>query len=125
VREWLHNNTRSLSSGTGSHVSILKIKQKPKLLQDWQAYQALTYESKWKPHVDEEWERYKREWASEHPNENPPKKRFTIMVEFMKEKFKNESEEMKQRCEDYRKSRKSESPVLNDSVMARNLAFQS
>ena len=115
----------SLSSGTGYHVSILKIKQKLKLLQDWQAYQALTYESKWKPHINKEWERYKREWASEHPNENLPKKRFTIMVEFMKENFKNESEEMKQRCEDYRKSRKSESPVLNDSIMARNLAFQS
>ena len=115
----------SLSSSTGPRVNILKIKQKPKLLQDWQAYQALTYKNKWKPYVDKEWERYKREWASEHLNENPPKKCFTIMVEFMKEKFKHESKEMKQRCEDYQKSCKLESPVLNDSVAARNLAFQS
>jgi hypothetical protein len=115
----------SLSSSTGPRVNILKIKQKPKLLQDWQAYQALTYENQWKPYVDEEWEKYKREWASEHPNKNPPKKRFTIMVEVMKEKFKHESEEMKQRCEDYRKSRKLESPVPNDSIAAGNLAFQS
>ena len=124
MREWLHNNTHSLSSSTGPCVNILKIKQKPKLLQDWRAYQALTYENKWKPYVDEEWERYKREWVSEHPNENPLKKHFTIMVEFMKEKFKHESKEMKQRCEDYRKSHKSESPVPNDFVAARNLAFQ-
>ena len=120
----MHNNTRCLPSNVGHRVSVLKIKTKPKMLQDWQAYHALTYEKKWKPHVDDEWERYKTEWTSEHPNEKPPKKRFTIMVEFMKEKFKNESDEVKQQCEEYRRTLKSESPVPIDSEEARNLAFQ-
>jgi hypothetical protein len=101
------------------------MKPRPKMLQDWQAYHALTYETQWKAHVDKEWERYKMEWEVENPSEKPPKNRFTIMVEFMKEKFKNESDEMKSRCEKYRQARKSETPVPNDSQAMRNLQFQS
>ena len=108
----------------GPSGSILKMKAKPKMLQDWQAYQALTYESQWKPHVDKEWARYKEEWKVENPTEKPPKNRFTIMVEFMKEKFKNETDEMKLRCEEYRQTHKSESPVQNDAQEDRNLQFQ-
>lgn len=65
------------------------------------------------------------EWESENPSEKPPKNRFTIMVEFMKEKFENETEEMKLQCEEYRQVRKSESPVPNDSRVPQNLQFQS
>ena len=72
---------------------------KPKMLQAWQAYHALTYESQWKPQVDKEWAKYKLEWESQHPSEKPLKNWFTIMVEFMKDKFQNETEEMKLRCE--------------------------
>jgi hypothetical protein len=124
VREWFHNNTRHLSSNSNAR-GLLKMKVKPKVLQDWQAYQALTYESKWKPIVDKEWATYKTEWELKHPKETLPKKRFTFMVEFMKEKYKNETEEMKQQCEAYRKSRKSESPVPDGSDTSRNLDFQS
>jgi len=95
------------------------------MLQDWQAYHALTYETQWKPHVDKEWASYKMEWELQNPSEKPPKNRFTIMVEFMKEKFKNETEEMRLYCEEYRKARKSETPVPNDSEVARNVHFQS
>jgi hypothetical protein len=101
------------------------MKAKPKMLQSWQAYHALTYDSQWKPDIDKEWVRYKTEWESENPTEKPPKNRFTIMVEFMKEKFKDETEEMKLRCEEYRQARKSESPVQNDAQGDRNLQFQS
>lgn len=59
----------------------------------------------------------------ENPNEKPPKKRLQIMVEFMKEKFKNKTEEMKACCEEYRLACK-ESPVPNDLEEARNLGFQ-
>lgn len=124
MREWFHNNTRNLSSN-GSARGLLKIKSKPRVLQGWQAYQALTYELKWKPIVDKEWARYKTEWELEHPKETLPKKRFTFMVEFMKEKYKNETEEMKRQCEEYRQARKSESPVPGDSDTLRNLEFQS
>ena len=47
------------------------------------------------------------------------------MVEFMKEKYKNETEEMKRQCEEYWQARKSESPVPGDSDTLRNLEFQS
>lgn len=47
------------------------------------------------------------------------------MVEFMKEKYKNEMEEMKQQCEEYWQAHKSESPVPGDSDMSGNLEFQS
>ena len=121
MRDWFHNNSRNLSGGPRG--AVLKIKSKPKMLQVWQAYHALTYESQWKPHVDKEWENYKAGWEVENPNEKPPKKRLQIMVEFMKEKFENKTEEMKARCEEYRLARK-ESPVPNESEKARNLGFQ-
>src|SRR5271168_4643998 len=86
-----------------------------------QAYQALTYEEKWKSHVDKEWEAYKTEWEVEHPDEKrPPKNRFQIMVEFMKDKYKNETDEMKARCEEYRQARKA-SPAESASEAERNL----
>jgi hypothetical protein len=71
------------------------------MLQAWQAYHSLTYESKWKPFVDEKWQTYKTEWESEHPNEKPQKTRFEIMNEFIKEKFANETDNMKEQCETY------------------------
>ena len=68
---------------------------KPKMLQAWQTYHALTYESQQKPQVDKEWAKYKLEWESQNPSEKPPKNWFTIMAELMKDKFQNETEEMK------------------------------
>ena len=119
MREWFHNNTRVLCGP-----AILKIKPKPKMLQSWQAYHALTYEKQWKPYVDKKWEMYKEEWEAGNPTEKkPPKSRFQLMVEFMKEKYENESVEMKLRCEEYRRARK-ESPAPTDSDAARNLRFQ-
>jgi hypothetical protein len=100
---------------------VLKMKGKPRMLQAWQAYQALTYESKWKPFVDKEWDRYRKEWESEHPNEKPPKARFTIMIEFIKDKFANETDEMKARCEEFRKASKDESPVDEESALNADL----
>lgn len=93
------------------------------MLHPWQAYQALTYESQWKSEIDKEWKDYKTLWESEHPGENPPKGRFAIMNEFLKEKYENESDEMKDRCEKYRRSRKEESPEDPQSLQARNLQF--
>jgi len=64
----------------------------------------------------EKWEQYKAQWESEHPDDKPEKTRFQIMCEFMKEKYENETEEMKERCEEYRKSKKDESPAPAESV---------
>jgi hypothetical protein len=100
------------------------VKTKQKMLHAWQAYQALTYEKQWKGVVDKEWEQYKTQWESDHPNEKPEKTRFQIMCEFMKAKYETETAEMKQRCEEYRQSLKDESPAPADSVEARNLQFE-
>jgi len=110
-----------LASNAGDS-GVLKMKMKPKMLQPWQAYQALTYEEKWKPQIDKVWESYKEDWARENPGEKLPKTRFQIMVEFIKEKFANESEEMKQRCEVYRKENKG-SPGPADTESDRNLMY--
>ena len=72
--------------------------------------------------MNEEWNRYKKEWASEHPNEKPPKTRFTIMIKFIKEKFANETDKMKAWCEELRKTLKDASPVNEES--ANNAEFQ-
>lgn len=71
-------------------------------MQAWQAYQKLTYETQWKAEVDRIWDEYKEAWQAKHPGENPPKKRLTIMSDFMKEKYLEETDEMKEKCEKYR-----------------------
>ena len=73
--------------------------------------------------MDKEWVRYTKEWESEHPNEKPPKTRFTIMNEFLKEKLSNETDEMKARCEEYRLG-KEESSVAVGEESAANAKFQ-
>jgi hypothetical protein len=122
---WFPNNTRNVAPGS---LGILKIERKPqpRILQPWQAYQALTYESRWKPEVDAAWSTYKNVWLTEHPEEKPPKIRFQIMIEFIKEKFEKETDEVKSQCEEYRKTRQVEAatpdPDKPDSV--KNTKFQ-
>jgi hypothetical protein len=122
---WFHNHSRTATSTGGSH-SVLNLKSKPKMLQGWQAYHALTYESLWKPEIDKNWAEYKSRWESEHPDEKPEKTRFQIMNEFMKEKFAQATPEILQQVEDYRQKVKEESPVLNlNGDEESNLALQS
>jgi hypothetical protein len=120
---WFHNNTRSMNS---SAVLNIKPKQQPRMLQPWQAYHALTYETRWKSDVNIAWSNYKDNWAAEHPKEKLPKNRFQIMIEFMKQKFEAETEEVKTQCEEYRVARHREAttpdPAKSDS--AKNIAFQ-
>lgn len=93
------------------------------MLHPWQAYHALTYENMWKTEIDKEWTEYKNKWEFDHPGEDPPKGRFAIMNEFMREKYNTASDEMKERCEQYRKSLKEESPGEGDSPQTRNRKF--
>ena len=71
------------------------------MLQLWQAYHTLTYETKWKSIIYELWVIYHKEWIAEHPDEKPPKTWFQIMFEFMQEKYAQETPEMKAECEEY------------------------
>ncbi|EDR04482.1 uncharacterized protein LACBIDRAFT_304605 [Laccaria bicolor S238N-H82] len=126
VRDWFHNNTRNVASNGGTH-GILKVKAKPKMLQAWQAYHALTYQTKWKPFIQERWTAYQEEWATEHPEESKPAKgRFQIMVEFIKEKYAGETPEIRAECEEYRKNRRDETPTaLAGEEATKNIELQS
>lgn len=127
MQEWFHNNTRNVASktGTGTVTAVLDLKLKPKMLQAWQAYHALTYEKQWKLQVDKLWETYKTEWESKNANldEKPPKSQLQLMNEFMREQYQAADEDMKKQCEAYQRSRK-ESPVATGSEADRNLEFQ-
>lgn len=125
TKSWFHNHTRTQTSGknAGSQ-DILKIKLKPKILQPWQAYQVLTYESQWKQDVDKVWGDYVATWNTEHPDEKPEKTRLAFLMEFMKEKLAAETDEMKKKVEDYRLSIKDESHIPNDSNLDKNLQIQ-
>jgi hypothetical protein len=127
VITWFHNHSRTLTSTRGDHSqSVLNLKPKPKLLQGWQAYHALTYESQWKDEVDKTWAEYKIKWESEHPDQKPGKTRFEIMTDFMKEKFAQATPEILKQVEDYRKKMKEENPFPGrEDSEARNLALQS
>lgn len=72
--------------------------------------------------MNEKWVRYMKEWESEHPNKKPPKIRFTIINEFLKEKLSNETNEMKAWCEEYW-LRKEESSVTISKESAANAKF--
>jgi len=85
------------------------------------------YKSRWKSSVNTAWNDYKEAWAAEHPDDKkPPKNHFQIMVDFMKDKFTTETEEMKQRCEEYQTAcqleKASPSPATPEST--RNTEFQ-
>ena len=108
---------------------VLKLKSMPpppRKLQPWQAYHALTYKSQWKPHVDQAWTDYKKAWEDEHPEGKLEKTRFQIMVEFMKAKFEDEDEEMKKKCNNYRKPEGGDAMSLEPvgSASAVNNEFQ-
>ena len=96
---WFHNKSRAVN---GTH-DVLKVilPPRPKKLQPWQAYHALTYQDQWKTHIDTAWSEYPKAWKAEHTTEKPEKTRFQIMVEFMKQKYNEETEEMKKKCEEY------------------------
>ena len=87
---------------------------------------SISYESQWKTEVDKEWKEYKIKWESEHPGEDPPKGRFAIMNKFMREKYKNESDNMKECCKQYHRALKDGIPAKleADLLHTRNLQFE-
>jgi hypothetical protein len=70
------------------------MKGKPKLLQEWQVYHGMTYETQWKTVIDKEWEIYKSTWEEENPGEDLDETRFTFMASFMRQKYMEESDEV-------------------------------
>ena len=71
-------------------------------------YQSMTYEKKWKPIIDEEWNAYEKQWKAENPNTSIPKNRFTFMNNFIKAKYAEETDEVKDEVRERRKAIKAE-----------------
>lgn len=109
----------SSNAGTGSR-GLLNLKGKPKMLHAWQAYQALTYETKWKADVEQGWKEYRAQSDADNPKKMT---RLVYLMEFMKEKLAGETDKMKTEVEDYRRSFKEATPIPGDN-QARNLEFQ-
>ena len=68
----------------------------------------MTYEKKWKPIIDEEWNAYEKHWKAENPNTSIPKNRFTFMNNFIKAKYAEETDEVKDEVREHRKAIKAE-----------------
>ena len=79
-------------------------KNQKKKLPAWQAYQALYYEKKLKPLVDEA---YKRR-TENLPEGTKPKARLAIIGEIAREQLENETPEVKAEVEEYRTNSKDE-----------------
>lgn len=79
----------------------------------------MTYESRWKPVINKGWDAYKAKWNKDHPGAPIDKTRFVFMVEFMKAKLEEETDEMKKRCEKYREpdARKAMMPKPVDTAV--------
>ena len=100
---------------------LLKLKAKPKTLQEWQVYQIMMYETQWKAVIDKEWETYKSTWEAENPGDELNKTRFTFMNSFMKEKYLEETEEVQSSVRKHREELKAEIYADGED---KNLAYQ-
>ncbi|KAF9538810.1 hypothetical protein CPC08DRAFT_771072 [Agrocybe pediades] len=99
IRNWFHNQCRSLNGSTRPRdILDLKIKKpKTRKLQLWQAYQALT-KDKWVAEVETGWTEHKQQAATE--GKKPPKKMIFLM-NFFRLKLEKEPPEMLERCNKY------------------------
>ena len=91
------------------------------MLQEWQVYQIMTYETQWKAVIDKEWETYKSTWEAENPDDELDKTRFTFMNSFMKDKYLEEMEEVQNSVSKHREELKAEIYANGED---KNLAYQ-
>lgn len=85
---------RGSTSGAGTR-GLIKLRPNQKALQEWQVYQMMTYETQWKAIINEKWETYKNTWEGENLGKEFNESRFAFMNAFIKEKYLEETEEVK------------------------------
>ena len=100
---------------------MIKLGKTKRVKQPWQAYHKMTYESKWKPEIDKQWEEYTKMWKQEHPGEPVAKTRFAFMNDFMREKYDMETPEMKQKVEEYRHEAKNNESTDTNKMYQRSV----
>jgi hypothetical protein len=97
------------------------LRGKPKILQEWQVYHLMTYETQWKAVIDKDWETYRSTWEAENPGDELDKTRFTFMNLFMKQKYLEETEEVK---DSVRKRREDLKAGVDTDGDDKNTAYQ-
>ena len=103
IKAWFHNHTRGSTLGTGTW-GVLKMTGQPRVQQEQQVYQSMTYEKKWKPIIDEEWNVYKKQWKAENPNTSIPKNHFMFMNNFIMAKYAKETDKVKDKVKECHKA---------------------
>ena len=83
----------------------------------------MTYETRWKKVVDEEWEKYKSEWEDEKPGVEPDETRFTFITSFMRQKYQEETEEVREDVKKHREELKAQIEEEGEGD-EKNLAYQ-
>jgi len=102
IISWFHNHTRATTSGTGKR-GVLKL-GKPRLLQPWQAYQAMYYDDKMKGELTSLYDTYLSKTVAQGEK---PQGRFAFINVYMKDAYKNASDEVKGKVEEYRQGSRS------------------
>lgn len=95
------NGAKESSATLAPTFGTLKLTKKRKQ-QAWQAYHSMTYENRWKAVIDQQWATRVDEWKASHADEKMTETRFAFMNKFMKDKFDNETDEVKKEVEEYR-----------------------
>ena len=113
--EDFHNTMRPSAPG-GKHGVIKLQKMTKKKLPAWQAYQALYYEEKLKPLVEEAYSKR----TENLPEGTKPKKQLAIIGEIARDQLQNETPEVISKVEEYHTNLKDEEVegLSNENKMA-------
>ncbi|KIL56673.1 hypothetical protein M378DRAFT_88983 [Amanita muscaria Koide BX008] len=98
-KNWFNNHTRPTTSGTGARGQVLDLSAGPKLVQAWQAYQNLCWETELRKRVDVEWNQFTADLPE---GTKPPKTKFAFRNEKVRQWYQELSPEMKGTVEEHR-----------------------
>jgi hypothetical protein len=109
VKDWFNNHTRDSSAGDGRRAVLDLSMKKSKTLPDWQAYSVLYYETKVMATANEQWpaEREKlleRKANGEKMKGPPAAAPLWFRNKLVMAAFQNETQEVKDEVENFRKS---------------------
>ncbi|KIJ96212.1 hypothetical protein K443DRAFT_124517 [Laccaria amethystina LaAM-08-1] len=99
---------------------------KPRVCQEWQVYQKMTYQTQWKTEIDKEWDALTKKWEAENPGQPMKALRFNFMNTFLQAKYTEESEEVKDKVRKRQEAMKEEGSGDNSDkeADAKNKVFQ-
>jgi hypothetical protein len=86
----------------------------------------MTYETKWKTIIDKEWDAHKQKWEAKNPDSKMTESCFNFMNMFLQDKYKEESDNVKNEVKKCRAAMKEEGQGDKDKMEAdeKNQAYQ-